>query len=134
MHQTHLFKNALVQDYRAPDSLPLLILCEYASNALPPGYTWTPSDEAHFKDTHWAYDLASLQLASKLAKQFNAVLVYPAYSRLFVDVNRPIQSLDLIPPSRDNKPVQLNQDLTEEEEQRRLQYYLSYHYALRKLC
>ncbi len=39
------------------DSKKIVLTCEHASSALPPGYTWANHDIEKYRATHWAYDI-----------------------------------------------------------------------------
>jgi len=54
------------------------------------------------------------------------------YSRLFCDVNRPISSESLSRKMGDNKIIELNSRIEEEEEEaKRIDYYNSYYKSVR---
>jgi len=130
------FENARIIDFRDPENPNNLIAitAEHASNALPEGYTWSESDRAHFTDEHWGWDKGSLEVALHLAKELKCVLVHSLYSRLLLDVNRDLPSETLFRVSGDGREIDLNRNLDEEEEEKRIQkYYQSYYRALREV-
>jgi len=130
------FDNAKILDFRDPENPNnmIVITCEHASNALPDGYDWTENDRTYFADQHWGYDPGSLDMATHLAKGLKCVLVYSLYSRLLVDVNRSITAQDLFRKGGDGQTVDLNRDITYEEEQKRIiKYHHTYYTALREV-
>jgi predicted N-formylglutamate amidohydrolase len=130
------FENAKISDFRDPDNPnnAIVITCEHATNDLPEEYSWTENDRAFFADDHWGWDPGALDVAMDLAKNLKCVLVYSLYSRLLVDVNRNIAADTLFRTNGDNRFVDLNMNLTYEEEQARIQkYHHSYYNALREV-
>jgi len=129
------FDNAKIVDYRDPKAPnnAIVITCEHASNALPDGYSWSEFDREHFANEHWGWDPAALDVAMYLASELKCVLVHSLYSRLLVDVNRDITSDTLFRKEGDGKEIELNKDLSEEEEKHRIyKYHFSYYTALRE--
>jgi len=130
------YENARIVDFRDPEAPnnTVVITAEHASNGLPEGYSWTEDDRTYFADDHWGYDPGSLDMAMYLAKELKCLLVYSLYSRLLVDVNRSTSADTLFRTSGDNRIVDLNRDLTYEEEQKRIiKYHNSYYNALREI-
>jgi len=130
------YENAKILDFRDkenPNNM-IVITCEHASNALPDGYDWTENDRTYFADQHWGYDPGSLDMATHLAKELKCVLVYSLYSRLLADVNRTIAGQDLFRKGGDGQIIDLNKDITYEEEQNRIiKYHHTYYSALREV-
>lgn len=67
----------------------LLLLCDHASNRLPPGMTL--GVPAAIMDEHIAYDVGAAALTAALAAHFDAPAILGGWSRLLVDLNRPPQ-------------------------------------------
>jgi len=129
-------ENARIYDYRDPlnPNNKVVITCEHATNDLPEGYSWTDHDQRYFVDEHWGLDIGALQMAKELAQELKCVFVQSLYSRLLIDPNRSIVSDTLFRKYGDGKEVDLNKDLTFEEEQKRIRkYYLPYYDALREI-
>jgi len=130
------YENAKIVDFREkenPNNL-IVITCEHASNELPEGYIWTENDRTYFADQHWGYDPGSLDMALYLAKELKCVVVYSLYSRLLLDVNRNITADTLFRKNGDGQIIDLNKDITYEEEQKRIiKYHHSYYSALRDI-
>ena len=75
-----------------------LLTCEHASKAMPPGV----GDGVDGKEaqgvlaTHEGYDIGALEVARGLAGELRATLVAARWSRLLVDLNRPVDDPELI--------------------------------------
>ncbi|HEY5206654.1 MAG TPA: SDR family oxidoreductase [Roseiarcus sp.] len=72
-----------------------LIICDHASNAIPPGYgTLGLPPEA--LDRHIAYDIGAADATRALAAQLGAPAVLSTYSRLLIDPNRGLDDPTLV--------------------------------------
>lgn len=127
------YDNAMIIDNRQ-ELRPrnnVILTCEHASNALPEGYKWTESDK-YFANEHWGSDIGSLNLSKLVSEELNLLLVHSRWSRLLCDVNRSPVSDTIFRTSGDGKTIELNQDLSFEEEQNRLQkFHVGYFQAFR---
>jgi predicted N-formylglutamate amidohydrolase len=77
--------------------VPLILTCEHASRRLPPGVRATGAARA-LMATHRASDLGAGEIARALARRLRATLVAAGWSRLWVDLNRPVGDPELILP------------------------------------
>jgi len=130
------YENAKIVDYRDPENPNnhVVITCEHAFNVLPDEYSWTEHDKNYFVNEHWGYDIGAFDMADALAKELKCVFVHSLYSRLLIDPNRTIVADTLFRKKGDGQEVDLNKDLTYEEEQKRIKkYFLSYYEALREV-
>jgi len=130
------YENARVVDYRDPENPnnQVVVTCEHAFNVLPDEYSWTEHDKRHFVDEHWGYDIGAFDMADALAKELKCVFVHSVYSRLLVDTNRSIVADTLFRKSGDGYILDLNKDMTYEEEQKRIKkYFLCYYEAIRQV-
>jgi len=135
---TSSIANALVKqgsnhEHYCFGKVPLLITCEHATNHLPDGFSWSPHDSQHIKDTHWAYDPGARDFALELAQNLSASCLLTKYSRLLVDCNRHPAALTLCRQSGDGVEVEFNRgvEVGGEEHMRRIKnWYLDYHLAL----
>jgi len=130
------YENARIVDYRDPanPNNTIVITCEHAKNELPDEYSWTENDMRHFVNEHWGYDIGAYNMAEALAKEFKCVFVHSLYSRLLLDPNRSIVADSLFRKSGDGHEIDLNRDITYEEEQLRIQkFYIPYFEALREI-
>jgi predicted N-formylglutamate amidohydrolase len=72
-----------------------LIICDHASNAIPPGYgTLGLPREALAR--HIAYDIGAAEVTRTLAAQLGARAVLSTYSRLIIDPNRGLDDPTLV--------------------------------------
>src|ERR1700734_234867 len=72
-----------------------LIICDHASNAIPPGYgTLGLTPEA--LERHIAYDIGAAEVTRALAAQLGAPAVLSTYSRLVIDPNRGLDDPTLV--------------------------------------
>jgi predicted N-formylglutamate amidohydrolase len=72
-----------------------LIICDHASNAIPPAYgtLGLPSEAL---DRHIAYDIGAAEVTRALAAQLGAPAVLSTYSRLLIDPNRGLEDPTLV--------------------------------------
>jgi predicted N-formylglutamate amidohydrolase len=107
-----------------------LLVCDHASNRLPRrlgglGLTHDQMQE------HIAWDPGAAEVARGLAARLDASLILGGYSRLAIDLNRPLGSPDLIPAESDGVPIPGNQALRQPERVARIvALFLPYHRAI----
>ncbi len=65
----------------------VLLLCDHASNSLPPGYGTLGLPSADL-EAHIAYDIGAADLTRRLAAQLAAPALLTRFSRLLIDPNR----------------------------------------------
>ncbi len=72
-----------------------LIICDHASNAMPPDYgaLGLPTEAL---DRHIAYDIGAAEVTRALAAQLGAPAVLSTYSRLLIDPNRGLDDPTLV--------------------------------------
>jgi predicted N-formylglutamate amidohydrolase len=95
-----------------------LVTAEHATNALPSGYSFSGQQLAPgelLAESHWAYDPYSLAAANEFAAAAQGVLVAAAFSRLFIDPNRPLASDTLVRRRCGGAAVALNVNAGPEE-------------------
>jgi predicted N-formylglutamate amidohydrolase len=108
----------------------LLILCDHADNALPPGYGTLGLPPEQLK-RHIAYDIGAAAITRALAKALDAPAVLTRYSRLLIDPNRGRDDPTLIMRLSDGAVVPGNRRLDAAERDKRLSlYYEPYHQAV----
>ena len=76
-----------VETVSGPLDAGALIVCDHASNALPPGYG-TLGLPAAALERHIAYDIGAAALTRALARRLDAPAVLSTFSRLLIDPNR----------------------------------------------
>lgn len=107
--------------------------CDHASNRLPEciGSLGLSAQEMC---SHIAWDPGALDLAVELSHLLGATLIHSNYSRLLVDLNRPIHSEGHIALSSAGIAIPGNRGLTENHRhQRDEQLFIPYHNAIRSV-
>jgi predicted N-formylglutamate amidohydrolase len=108
----------------------LILLCDHARNAFPPGYGTLGLPEAQLK-RHIAYDIGAEAITRHLAASLGVPAVVTHFSRLLIDPNRGEDDPTLIMRLSDGAIVPGNRGLAPAEQERRLQlYYRPYHQAI----
>jgi predicted N-formylglutamate amidohydrolase len=116
--------------FNAEGKADILLICDHASNTLPPGYA-DLGLEASLLHRHIAYDIGPADVTRRLAKLIDAPAMLSRYSRLLVDINRQPGNPGWMPVVSDHIAVPGNEDLAEAEiTLRRQQYYDPYHAAV----
>jgi predicted N-formylglutamate amidohydrolase len=111
----------------------LVLCCEHASNALPPGLSW--GEDSWLADDHWAWDPGAADATRELAERLRTRAVLSRVSRLVVDANRPLYSETLFRRHADGRPVHLNAALDDQTRGRRVaEWWVPYHAALDSMC
>ncbi len=107
-------------------SAPLLLLCEHASNFIPPQFeNLQLSDDA--LNSHIAFDIGALELAREVGLLLDAPLISTTVSRLVYDCNRPFAAEGAIPEKSEVFQVPGNANLSETEARSRYEkYYLPF--------
>jgi predicted N-formylglutamate amidohydrolase len=108
----------------------VILLCDHASNALPPGYgtLGLPPEQLN---RHIAYDIGAEAVVRALAGALKVPAVITRYSRLLIDPNRGRDDPTLIMRLSDGAVVPGNRKLDGAERERRLSlYYEPYHRAI----
>ncbi len=108
----------------------VLLICEHASSFIPLAYGGlglASNDQLR----HIGWDIGALGLARELAVLLDAPLVHATYSRLLLDLNRPVDAPDSIAPSSEGTPIPGNADISAaEREHRQNQIYHPFHAEL----
>lgn len=97
---------------------PVVLVCEHASNHIPPGYHGLGLPPAEL-ERHIAWDIGAADLARRLAALLDAPLFLSGYSRLLIDCNRPLGSPTSIPTRSEDTVIPGNIGLDAEEVARR---------------
>jgi predicted N-formylglutamate amidohydrolase len=132
-HETRAADPVVVENRAA--SSPFLILCDHASNAIPPEYGSLGLGKGE-REAHIAWDPGALDVSRQLARELNATLVYATVSRLLIDCNRdpsdPDSIVDVTADSRISIPG--NAGLSDAERRRRVaSVHAPYHAAIEKI-
>jgi predicted N-formylglutamate amidohydrolase len=108
----------------------LLLLCEHASNHVPPAFGGLGLPDAEWQ-RHIAWDIGALALAQALADRLDAPLAYATYSRLLLDLNRPVEAPDSIVERSEATDIPGNHGLAAAHRQwRQRRIYQPFHAAV----
>jgi len=112
---------------------PYVLLCEHASRFIPEEYKGLGL-AAEDLTRHIAWDIGAANVAQGLSALLDAPLVMAGYSRLLIDLNRPVGSATSIPEISETTVIPGNLTLTPEERMQRVALYFEpYQLAVRKL-
>ena len=111
-----------------------LLLCDHASNYLPPDCNNFGLPEAELQ-RHIAYDLGALEVAVKIAESLNCPLVASQFSRLLIDPNRGLDDPTLVMKLSDGAIIPANEKIDPFQDKAAWQariddYYLPYNRAI----
>jgi len=81
------FEPCPVENVPGPVESGILILCDHASNAVPPDLGDLGLPEAEF-ERHIAYDIGAAAVTRSLARRLGAPAILTRFSRLVIDPNR----------------------------------------------
>jgi predicted N-formylglutamate amidohydrolase len=98
---------------------PFLLVCDHASNYLPPNYGTLGLQSADML-RHIAWDPGALPVALRMADMLDAALVEAGVSRLAIDCNRPLDAPDLIPQISETTLIPGNAALTDKDRAERI--------------
>jgi len=119
--------------YRSQGRSPVVLVCEHASCFIPPALNRLGLSEQAAEE-HIAWDIGALSLALALSKQLDAPLIAAEYSRLLIDLNRPLTAPDAIPKLSEIYPIPGNQELSENQRRYREEVlYLPFQQQLSQL-
>jgi predicted N-formylglutamate amidohydrolase len=107
-----LFTEPAYTLHREASEHPLLLVCEHASRFIPAGLTDLGLSHEAARE-HIAWDIGALALAERLSEALGATLLAANYSRLLIDLNRPLGAPDSIPAKSEIYHIPGNQDLDE---------------------
>lgn len=128
-HDPHY--GAVVAVSKKTETPSILIVCEHASNDIPPHLQNLGLSQAA-RVSHAAWDLGALGVAEYMADQLSALLIAGRVSRLVYDCNRPPQAASAIPEKSEIYDIPGNVNLTPTERQNRIdRVYRPFEAALR---
>ncbi|MEO8651253.1 MAG: N-formylglutamate amidohydrolase [Hyphomicrobiaceae bacterium] len=108
----------------------LILLCDHAGNAFPPGYGTLGLPEAQLK-RHIAYDIGAAAVTRAVATALGVPALLTRFSRLLIDPNRGADDPTLIMRLSDGAVIPGNRHLDVAERTRRIErYYRPYHTAV----
>ena len=127
---------AKIDDMEACETLtgeagnPLVLLCDHASNRVPPDYGNLGLPAAQF-ERHIAYDIGARDTVLGLAAKLGGRAVLSRFSRLLIDPNRGMDDPTLIMRISDGAIVPGNAGVDAAERQRRIdRFHRPYHRAV----
>lgn len=97
-----------------------VLICEHASNYIPAEYRRLGLDERELT-RHIAWDIGAANLTRALSERLDASAFLGRYSRLLIDLNRPLHVADSIPVRSEATDVPGNHSLSDAEKERRQQ-------------
>jgi predicted N-formylglutamate amidohydrolase len=98
----------------------IVLLCEHASNHMPAEYDGLGLDAGQF-ERHIAWDIGAAELTRRLSARLDAPAFLGTYSRLLLDLNRPLGSPGSIPVRSEDTDIPGNAGIGELEAARRAQ-------------
>ncbi|MFT0862107.1 N-formylglutamate amidohydrolase [Ancylobacter sp. G4_0304] len=108
----------------------MLLICDHASNALPPAYGTLGLPQAQL-ERHIGYDIGAAGVTRELAKLLDCPAVLSCFSRLLIDPNRGEDDPTLVMRLSDGAVVPGNRHADAEEVERRLDaFHRPYHRAI----
>ena len=110
----------------------MLLVCDHASRAVPIKLGRLGLGDDVF-ERHIAYDIGAAEVSRRLSADLDAQLVLAGFSRLVIDVNRPIGHPDSIVEEIDATPIPGNTDLDEAAKRPRIrELFEPYHDAVNR--
>jgi predicted N-formylglutamate amidohydrolase len=91
-----------------------VLICEHASPHMPAGYRRLGLSERDALD-HIGWDIGAASLARALSRRLDAALALAGYSRLLIDLNRPLESPSSIPEISERTVIPGNLGLDDAE-------------------
>jgi predicted N-formylglutamate amidohydrolase len=99
---------------------PFVLICEHASNHIPAEYRKLGLDDKELA-RHIAWDIGAANVTRALSKRLDAAAFLGGYSRLLIDLNRPLHVADSIPLRSEATDIPGNLSLGDAEKKRRQQ-------------
>lgn len=97
---------------------PFVLICEHASNHIPAEYAKLGLDDKEL-GRHIAWDIGAADVTRALSKRLDAPAFLGGYSRLLIDLNRPLHVADSIPLHSEATDIVGNHSLSAAERERR---------------
>ncbi|PLP56554.1 N-formylglutamate amidohydrolase [Mesorhizobium loti] len=96
----------------------IVLLCEHASNHMPARYHGLGLEAPHLQ-RHIAWDIGAAAVTRRLSAQLDAPAFLSNYSRLLIDLNRPLGSEGSIPVRSEDTDIPGNAGMDDAERARR---------------
>jgi predicted N-formylglutamate amidohydrolase len=107
---------------------PVVLLCEHASNYIPPEYAGLGMSEPDLQ-RHIAWDIGAAQVARHLSRLMDAPAFLGTYSRLMIDLNRPLGVRSSIVTRSEATDIPGNVSLSAEERAKREELIFKPHHT-----
>lgn len=107
-----------VEILNAAGCSPFVLTCEHASRHIPSEYQGLGLTEAEIS-RHIAWDIGAAEVTRRLSALLDAPAFLSGYSRLLIDLNRPIGAASSMPLRSENTDIPGNRDLKTDERARR---------------
>ncbi|MCA0034463.1 MULTISPECIES: N-formylglutamate amidohydrolase [unclassified Mesorhizobium] len=102
----------------------IVLLCEHASNHMPAEYRQLGLDASHLR-RHIAWDIGAAEVTRLLSARLDAPAFLSGYSRLLIDLNRPLGTPGSIPMVSEDTGIPGNVGLDKAERDRRAKIMFS---------
>lgn len=89
---------------------PIILLCEHASNHIPACYDGLGLSQANL-DRHIAWDIGAAAVTRRLSALLDAPAILGTYSRLLIDLNRPLEGDGSIVVVSEDTSIPANENL-----------------------
>ncbi len=109
---------AAVEVLNEEGSADIVLLCEHASNHMPAEYRRLGLD-AHHLERHIAWDIGAAEVTRRLSARLDAPAFLSCYSRLLIDLNRPVGAPGSIPVRSEDTEIPGNIGIDAAEHARR---------------
>ncbi|MFT3988103.1 N-formylglutamate amidohydrolase [Aestuariivirga sp.] len=103
---------------------PYLLICEHASRFIPASYKGLGLTEEDLR-RHIAWDIGAADVATALSAHLDAPLVLAGYSRLLIDLNRPVGARTSIPDVSEVTEIPGNINISGKEREHRERSYFT---------
>ena len=124
------------QFYEGLAESDFFIICDHGGNYFPDKDSFgvknlgLSDDDRH---RHISYDIGAKEVAKGLHEKLHAPLLVSYFSRLYIDVNRPLDDFTSIRVISDGTYISANDHLTQEERENRQKVHAQYHQKARIL-
>ncbi|GLQ76597.1 N-formylglutamate amidohydrolase [Mesorhizobium huakuii] len=102
----------------------IVLLCEHASNHMPAEYRQLGLDAGHLQ-RHIAWDIGAAEVTRLLSARLDAPAFLSGYSRLLIDLNRPLDTPSSIPVLSEDTDIPGNVGIDAAERDRRAKIMFS---------
>ncbi|WP_138465906.1 N-formylglutamate amidohydrolase [Poseidonocella sp. HB161398] len=102
----------------------IVLICEHASPVIPPEFAGLGLPPAE-RERHIAWDIGAAHLTRGLARSLDAPAFLAGYSRLLIDLNRPLGVPSSIPELSEATPVPGNAGLSDADRQARAERFFA---------